>query len=80
MLGYDELNWRCYRIYDPKTLTVKPAIHVTFDETVFPSLMDEMSETDIEDEYYEVLTPNTHILIELLCKDHLLLRYQDPWV
>ena len=42
MLGYAELNWRCYRIYDPKTFTVKPAIHVTFDEVIW--VMSEGSE------------------------------------
>ena len=34
LLGYDELNWRSYRIYDPGTATVKFAVHVTFNENV----------------------------------------------
>ena len=40
---------------------MKPTVHVTFDEAVFPSLKAELSETDTEDEYFEVLTPDTHL-------------------
>lgn len=36
-VGYDELNWRCYRIYKPDTGSVRHSVHVTFDESSFPS-------------------------------------------
>jgi hypothetical protein len=36
-VGYDELNWRCYRVYKPDTGRVRHAVHVTFDESSFPS-------------------------------------------
>ena len=58
LLGYDELNWRSYRIYDPGTATVKFAVHVTFNENVFPEPK-KLEEDEIEFEA-EVLTPGTH--------------------
>ncbi len=36
-MGYDELNWRCYRIYKPDTKSVRLSVHVTFDESSFPT-------------------------------------------
>ena len=59
-IGYDDHNWRTYRIWDPVSATVKLGIHVTFDETVFPSPVcaAESEEPDID---IEVLTPNTHL-------------------
>ena len=40
-VGYDELNWRCYRIYKPDAGSVRSSVrlsvHVTFDESSFPS-------------------------------------------
>jgi hypothetical protein len=36
-VGYDELNWRCYRVYKPDTKSVRLSVHVTFDENSFPS-------------------------------------------
>ena len=36
LVGYDESNWRCYRIYDPRCGDVRFAVQVTFDETSFP--------------------------------------------
>ena len=36
-VGYDEWNWRCYRIYKPDTNQVRLSVHVTFDESSFPS-------------------------------------------
>lgn len=47
-VGYDPYNWRCYRIYDPTTATVRLTIHVTFDETSFPT-----PESLIADKEYE---------------------------
>ena len=37
LLGYDETNRSCYRIYNPATGKVKKSVHVTFDETSFPA-------------------------------------------
>ena len=36
-MGYDEWNWRCYRIYKPDTNSVRLSVHVTFDESSFPT-------------------------------------------
>ena len=36
-VGYDELNWRCYRVYKPGTGSVRYSVHITFDERSFPS-------------------------------------------
>ena len=36
-VGYDEWNWRCYRIYKPDTNSVRLSLHVTFEESSFPS-------------------------------------------
>jgi hypothetical protein len=36
LVGYDDSNWRCYRIYDPRCGDVRFAVQVTFDETSFP--------------------------------------------
>ena len=37
MVGYDEHNTRCYRIYDPVRRTVVRSVHVSFNERVFPA-------------------------------------------
>jgi len=37
MIGYDEHNNRCYRIYDPIRKVIRRTVHVTFDESVFPA-------------------------------------------
>jgi hypothetical protein len=56
LVGYDDHNWRCYRIWDPVSATVKLGVHVTFDESKFPSpLYVESEEPDAE---IETLTPN----------------------
>eukprot|EP00952_Eustigmatos_sp_NYUAD-ZCMA_P012013 48446-Eustigmatos_ZCMA.PRE.1 len=36
MVGYDEHNTRCYRVFDPLTNAVRKSVHVTFDEEVLP--------------------------------------------
>ena len=61
-VGYDDFNWRCYRIFDPRTATVRSAIHVTFDETCFPKpetlMMDNDEFVDVEpDDTEEARTP-----------------------
>lgn len=37
MIGYDEHNRRCYRLYDPIRKVIRRSVHVTFDEYVFPA-------------------------------------------
>lgn len=37
MIGYDEHNNRCYRIYDPVRKVIRKTVHVTFEESVFPA-------------------------------------------
>ena len=37
LVGYDESNRYCYRIYNPLTGKVKRTVHVTFDEASFPA-------------------------------------------
>jgi hypothetical protein len=37
LVGYDESNRYCYRIYNPATGKVKTTVHVTFDEASFPA-------------------------------------------
>lgn len=36
-VGYDSSNWRCYRVWDPATRTLRLAVHVSFHENIFPS-------------------------------------------
>lgn len=55
-VGYDDFNWRCYRIFDPATAAVRSAVHVTFDETCFPkpeTLMDNDEFVDVEPDHIE---------------------------
>ena len=42
MIGYDEHNTRCYRVYDPVRKVVRDVVHVTFDESVFPARKGEL--------------------------------------
>lgn len=49
----------CYRIYDPSTPTVRLAIHVTFDETLFPRPFVTEDAEQLEDDLLEILTPDT---------------------
>ena len=60
-VGYDDFNWRCYRIFDATTATVRSAVHVTFDETCFPkpeTLMDNDEFVDVQpDDTNEARTP-----------------------
>lgn len=37
LVGYDEYNRRCYRVYNPATKAVTRSVHVTFDERVLPA-------------------------------------------
>jgi hypothetical protein len=37
-LGYDESNWRSFRIWNPETRKVRIAVHVTFKEHIFPMI------------------------------------------
>jgi hypothetical protein len=37
MVGYDEHNGRCYRVYDPVRKVIRRTVHVTFEESVFPA-------------------------------------------
>ena len=37
LVGYDEHNRRCYRVYDPVKRITRRAIHVTFNENLFPA-------------------------------------------
>lgn len=61
LLGYDDSNWRCYRIYDPETATVRLAIHVRFDETLFPRPFKGEDAEQPTDDFIEILTPNTQL-------------------
>jgi hypothetical protein len=53
LVGYDTSNWRCYRIWDPATRTLRLAVHVSFHENVFP--MREMIEAQYEEPYEELV-------------------------
>ena len=51
-VGYDPYNWRCYRVYNPTTATVRLSVHVSFDENSFPSpepLVDDKENEDVFD-------------------------------
>ena len=37
LVGYDEYNRRCYRVYDPVRKVVVRTVHVTFNENVLPA-------------------------------------------
>ena len=37
LVGYDEQNTSCYRVYDPVTRTVARSVHVTFNEWMMPA-------------------------------------------
>jgi hypothetical protein len=37
MVGYDDHNTRCYRIFDPIRRVVVRSVHVTFNENIFPA-------------------------------------------
>lgn len=50
-VGYDPYNWRCYRVYNPATATVRLAVHVSFDENSFPS-PDSLVGDKEDDEYF----------------------------
>ncbi len=61
MVGYNEMNWRCYRIYNPETATVRSAIiHVTFDELMRPKPV-RVEEPESNEDFTEVLTHQTRI-------------------
>ena len=50
-VGYDPYNWRCYRVYNPATATVRLTIHVSFDENSFP-IPDPLAGDKEDDEYF----------------------------
>ena len=54
-VGYDPYNWRCYRVYNPATATVRLTVHVSFDENSFPS--SDPPASDEEDNEYFFLDP-----------------------
>lgn len=45
-LGYDQSNWRCYRIWDPVNRKVRFAIHVSFRDHIFPLLNTDQAAED----------------------------------
>lgn len=45
LVGYDQLNRRCYRIFDPVKRVIKRAVHVTFKEDFFPAKADQIPVT-----------------------------------
>ena len=52
MVGYDEMNWRSYRIYDPLSGKVRYAVHVTFHEDQFPDPAKMLEAAEEADEEY----------------------------
>lgn len=55
-VGYDASNWRCYRIWDLTTSTLRLCVHVSFHENVFPMKVNEELPTAPEPTGVEVET------------------------
>jgi hypothetical protein len=50
LVGYDESNWRCYRVYDPVKQVVYRSVHATFNESEFPGTGDVTTEWNLVDD------------------------------
>eukprot|EP00952_Eustigmatos_sp_NYUAD-ZCMA_P010900 44463-Eustigmatos_ZCMA.PRE.1 len=55
LVGYDESNTSCYRVYNPEVGQTRRSVHVTFDEEVFPAKLEVTCRDEHDEEVQEQL-------------------------